>query len=262
MLYGLSSRQNVSQRIKCGRLTLMQKFVPQHLGLGAISRDNFVANHVSEFACRLYIQDFEEVGRIKQAVVIIDGTYLYIPKSGNYRAARQSLSVHKHRHLIKPVMLVAPDGYILDVHGPYFADSKNNDANILRDHMEQDGDSLRTWTQPYDVMLVDRGYRDVEDYLEGLGLQHEMPEYLKRGAKQHSVEEANRSRLVTKLRWVVESRNGHVKSIFKLFRDMIPAALVPNIGDFFRIACAIINAYHPPIEMLNATEQVAEQMLE
>ncbi|VDI13384.1 Hypothetical predicted protein [Mytilus galloprovincialis] len=35
-----------------------------------------------------------------------------------------------------------------------------------------------------------------------------MPSFLGRGEKQHSVEESNTTRLVTKLRWIVESING------------------------------------------------------
>ena len=262
VLFGYRTRGNVSIRVRVVRKTLMARFVKKHLGLSAISRDSFVADHVSDFACKLYIHDFDDIGRIKQAIVIVDGTYIYIPKSGNYRFARQSYSVHKHRHLIKPVMLVAPDGYILDVHGPYFADGKNNDASILKHHMEQDGLTLRAWLQPHDVLVVDRGYRDVIDYLDSIGVDHEMPEYLRRNMKQHTVEEANRSRLVTKLRWVVEARNGHVKTIFKFFRDTVPASQVEHIGDYFRIACALINAYHPPIDMFGATEEMAERLLQ
>ena len=52
--------------------------------------------------------------------------------------------------------------------------------------------------------MVDRGFRDSIDFLEKIGLKHEMPDYLSRGCKQHTTEEANHSRFVTKVRWVVE----------------------------------------------------------
>ena len=260
VMFRQSTRANVSMRISVATKTLMQKFVPLHLGLEAISRDTFVAEHVSDFACNLYVDDFKDIGSIKQAVIVVDGTYIYIPKLNNYRVARQSFSVHKKRHLIKPVMLTGTNGYILDVHGPYFADGKNNDAAILRHHMEQDGINLKTWLQPNDVLLLDRGYRDVLDYLQSHGFKHKMPEYLRKNMKQHTVEEANKSRLVTKSRWVVESRNGHLKSTFKIFRDEVDANQVQHVGDYFRIACAIINAYHPKINMLGADESMAERM--
>ncbi|KAL3273389.1 hypothetical protein HHI36_014836, partial [Cryptolaemus montrouzieri] len=72
-----------------------------------------------------------------KAVIIADGTYSYIEKSGNYRKLRQSYSVHKGRHLVKPALLVATYGFILDVQGPYFADGRNNDAEILRNELNQ-----------------------------------------------------------------------------------------------------------------------------
>ena len=52
-------------------------------------------------------------------------------KSSNFRALRQSYSMHKGRHLMEPALLPAPDGDVLDIHGPYFSDSRNNDASML-----------------------------------------------------------------------------------------------------------------------------------
>jgi hypothetical protein len=59
---------------------------------------------------------------------------------------------------------------------------------------------------------------------EWLGLHDpktEMPVFLKRGQKQHNVEESNSSRLVTKIRWVVESVNGKLKC-WKYLANIIP----------------------------------------
>lgn len=39
-------------------------------------------------------------------------------------------------HLVKPEVMVAPDGYILAINGPYFSDSRNNDASILNHELE------------------------------------------------------------------------------------------------------------------------------
>ena len=44
------------------------------------------------------------------AVLVMDGTYMYIQKSGNYSLQRQTFSGHKHRPLVKPKMLVGTDG--------------------------------------------------------------------------------------------------------------------------------------------------------
>lgn len=42
-----------------------------------------------------------------------------------------SFSMHKHRPLVKPMVVVSTTGYILDVFGPYYANGRNNDSNIL-----------------------------------------------------------------------------------------------------------------------------------
>ena len=65
--------------------------------------------------------------------------------------------------------------------------------------------------------------------------------------KQFSTEEANKSRLVTKLRWVVESANGRIKNIYKFFDNVINNKYLNSLGDLFAIACALINKYRPSI---------------
>lgn len=53
--------------------------------------------------------------------------------------------MHKGRHLIKPALIVAPDGYILAIHGPYFSDSRNNNAQMLNNEFQRDADNMRGW---------------------------------------------------------------------------------------------------------------------
>src|SRR5580765_290288 len=89
-----------------------------------------------------------------------------------------------------------------------------------------------------------------------------MPALLQQGRNQLTTEEANDSRLVTKTRWIVEARNGHIKTIFKFFQQIIPIPHLLNLGDFYRIAGAIINRYRPVIEMQGANAELARQMLE
>lgn len=89
-----------------------------------------------------------------------------------------------------------------------------------------------------------------------------MPVALARRQHQLTTEEANSSRLVTKTRWIVEARNGHIKSIFKFFRDAVPMPQVPHIRDYIRITCAIINRYHEPINMEGANAVLARRMLD
>jgi len=113
--------------------------------------------------------------------------------------------------------------------------------------------------------LVDRGYRDALDMLRQIGISVKMPGFVlrdERGRRQGITEDVNASRLVTKSRWIVEARNGHIKSIFKFFKDMVAAPHVGNIGDFFRIACALINAFRQEVLMAGADSEFAQLMLE
>lgn len=130
--------------------------------------------------------------------------------------------MHKKYTLLKAGLLVAPNGFILDVYGPYFADMHNNDANILMHDMRNENRAqIQHWIRNGDILITDRGYRDASAFLQDLGLLHEMPEFLPRNQRQFTTAEANHNRLITKTRWIVESRNGHIKSIFKFFQNMI-----------------------------------------
>jgi hypothetical protein len=100
------------------------------------------------------------------------------------------------------------------------------------------------------------------ELLNEIGVNHWMPPLLQKGSKQLNTEEANKARLITKTRWIVEARNGHIKSKFKFFRSTIPMAHLINIGDFFRICCSLINAFSPPILMEDANPTLAKEMFE
>lgn len=232
--------------------------MPENIGFGSITRENYIRDHVTDFSNELYNPE----PNIARAIAYIDGTYADIPKSSNFRALRQSYSVHKGKHLVKPALVVAPDGYILEIQGPYFSDSRNNDAQMLRNEFERDVDGLRAWFQENDIFVLDRGYRDALPMLRDRGISVIMPSLLRPGQRQFSTEEANASRLVTKTRWIVEARNGHLKSIFKFFSGTFVMPHVPNLRDFYRIGGALINRYHEPILMQNANAEMARVMLE
>lgn len=143
------------------RQSLMLRFVPSNIGFDAITRDVYIARHVTEFANELHNPEPDT----PRVIAAIDGTYTFIPKSINFRALRQSYCVHKNRHLVKPHLIVASDGYILDIQGPYFSDSRNNDAAILQNEFDRDAERMRQWFQEDDIVIVDRGYRDATELL-------------------------------------------------------------------------------------------------
>uniref|UniRef100_A0A8W8IL53 DDE Tnp4 domain-containing protein n=1 Tax=Magallana gigas TaxID=29159 RepID=A0A8W8IL53_MAGGI len=68
-----------------------------------------------------------------------------------------------------------------------------------------------------------------------------------------TTESANTSRLVTKIRWVVESANSRIKQ-WKYLQHVLPTSQIPYRGDFIRIVCAICNRYMKPLSNGNVTE--------
>jgi len=130
--FNYPTRQSVSAVVAKVRQSLMQRFVPANIGFRSLTREEHIDEHVTPFANILCKSNPER----RQAIVYVDGTYS--PKSRNFRSLRQSHCQHKHRHLLKPALVVAPDWYILDIQGPYFSDSRNNDAAMLQNEYERD----------------------------------------------------------------------------------------------------------------------------
>ncbi|KAJ8685550.1 hypothetical protein QAD02_021343 [Eretmocerus hayati] len=237
VLFEYSTRQATSLAMATARQSLMQRFVPTNIGFGSITREEFIQRHVTEFANVLYNPHPEE----PQAILIIDGTYSYIFKSMNFRVLRQTYSHHKGRHLAKPALIVGPDGHIVGVQDPHFADARNNDAAMLREDLGNEDGPMRHWNRAGDIILVDRAYRGIEDLFEELGLRYHRPAFLEAGERQLSTQDANQSRIVTKMRWIVEARDGHIKSTCKFLNQMMQIQHIPHLGDFHRIAGAMIN---------------------
>ena len=104
-----------------------------------------------------------------------------------------------NRNLLKPMMIVTTTGYIVAAIGPDLADGRNSDAKILNHIIGTDTQDIKTWLQDDDIMIVDRGFRDSAGVLSNLGIQMQMPSFLQKGQSQHTTEEANSSRLVTKV---------------------------------------------------------------
>ncbi|KAJ8720682.1 hypothetical protein PYW08_006147 [Mythimna loreyi] len=75
-----------------------------------------------------------------------------------------------------------------------------------------------------------------------------MPPTKRRGETQLTCEEANKSRLVTLCRWVVETINGRFKRDFKIFRYRVFNRALPSTMTDYKIAAALINAFQEPYE--------------
>ena len=153
--------------------------------------------------------------------------------------------MYKGRPLVKPMMIVASDGYLIDILGPYSADGRNNDAAILNKHVSKKDSHILKWSEENEILVLDRGFRDSLYLIESVGLHAESPYFLSKGQKQDTVFEANASRLVTKIRWAVESANGRLKK-WKFLDNVVPNTQVRFIGDYVRIVGSLINAFKPP----------------
>ena len=93
---------------------------------------------------------------------------------------------------------------------------------------------------------MDRGFRDAIESMEDLGLNVALPPFLN-GRRRFTSSEANQSRNVTKVRWVVEAVNARMKQ-FKFFSNVIQNSSLPNLEQYLMIICAIINKYQTPVK--------------
>jgi len=82
--------------------------------------------------------------------------------------------------------------------------------------------------QQEDILILDRRFRDVLPFIEEIYIETHSPAFLDKEKKQMSTEDANNSRLVTELRWVVETVNGRLKT-WKYLGKVVPNKDLPNI---------------------------------
>ena len=96
--------------------------------------------------------------------------------------------------------------------------------------------------------------------MEGLGLNVVLPPFLN-GRRQFTSSEANQSRCVTKVRWVVEAVNGRIKQ-FKFLANTIQNSSIPHLEQYLSIVRSIINKYRPPMKTSTAEDvAIGEKMI-
>ncbi|XP_060602549.1 uncharacterized protein LOC132755673 [Ruditapes philippinarum] len=245
------SKSSIRRAVHTIRKVLVSELVPKYLGFQHISREEIIKSHTRSLSQSLLAEN------ASQAIIVLDGTYIYIRKSTNFKFQRRSYSVHKGRPLVKPMVIVSTTGYFISVLGPYLVDSKNSDSGILNHAVRNNIEEIKNWAQPNDIFVVDRGFRDSLQVLEEMGIKAQMPKFMPKGAKQLTTMDANHSRLVTKVRWEVEASNARIKR-WKYLDHVLPTNQVPYIGDYVRIICATCNKYLSP---LNATKDLMDDTL-
>ncbi|CAF1173234.1 unnamed protein product [Didymodactylos carnosus] len=256
-LFGLEEKMQISRILDSTCSALGQYFVPKHLGFGHITRTDVIQKHTRPLAQQLLVDDDPT-----KAIIILDGTYVCIQKSHNNVLQRRSFSLHKGKPLVKPMMVVSSDGYIIAVLGPFFADGKNNDSEITKHLLYNNVQGFQNWMKPGDVIVVDRGFRDCLADLQKFGYETKMPLFLKKDQTQYTTAEANKTRLITKVRWVIESANGRVKQ-WRFFSNIVPNTMIEKIGSYFEIVCALINCYRPVfVKDTSKDKEIDQKILE
>ena len=96
--------------------------------------------------------------------------------------------------------------------------------------------------------------------MEDLGLNVILPPFLN-GRRQFTSLEANESRHVTKIRWVVEAVNARIKQ-FKFFANTIQNSSLPFLEQYLMIICAMINRYQAPVKTnVEDDVEIGEKMI-
>ena len=269
-LFFLKSKRSVSRVIHQVRQALMKNFVNRYLGLQHMDRSTVIDKHTTAVAKELLTHTDDQV------CLVMDGTYLYIQKSSYHAFQRRTFSMHKHRNLVKAMIIcttvriifpgvshtIFQDGYILSALGPFLANNNNNDASIAKHILWKNEDGILHWLKDDDIIVLDRGFRDAIATMRTLGLQTEMPDF-RTNKQQFTSDQANHSRCVTKVRWVVESgrfsdqvevatsvsfvvaclsANGKIKQ-WRFFNQTIQNSNIPFVGDYLSIVCSLINCY-------------------
>ncbi|XP_076288271.1 uncharacterized protein LOC143212878 [Lasioglossum baleicum] len=116
-----------------------------------------------------------------------------------------------------------------------------NDASIMKILLE-DPNGISSLLQPNDICVVDRGFRDVVEHLKSKGYNVLMPA-CKGNRAQLTTAEANSSRFVTKIRWVVEAVHGDIAQKYRLFHHKMDNKLLPRLKSLCQIASFLHNEF-------------------
>jgi hypothetical protein len=105
-MFSLKDKRTVAHVINQVRQALKTNFVPHHIGLNHINRQSVIDHHQTAIATALLSNNSN------QLCIVMDGTYLPIQKSSNSQFQRRTYSMHKHKNLVKPMIITATVGTI------------------------------------------------------------------------------------------------------------------------------------------------------
>lgn len=227
-LFGVT-RWTVQRRCELVRKHMKATIVPRYIQFKR-SREELIAH--KSIPSKIFFDN----GNPSSAHLILDGTYIYIEKSQCHKFQKSTYNTHKKRNYIKIMMGVSTDGIIIFTLGPFKA--TENDAEITRKIFESETPQLQAYL-PNDVMIVDRGFRDCVTELINRGFVVHMPVCSPNACL--TTKEANKSRLVTKVRFEVERLNAVMKNTWQIFAGVAETQYIPHIMADFEIGAALIN---------------------
>ena len=73
-----------------------------------------------------------------------------------------------------------------------------------------------------------------------------MPSFLTKGTKQYPTDIAGQNRLVTKVRWVIESSNERINQ-WRIFDNVLSNSLLKTAIDLIATVCALQNCCGTPL---------------
>ncbi|XP_074099024.1 uncharacterized protein LOC141527435 [Cotesia typhae] len=160
-IFGLARDQMVSDYCDEVISSFEKDVLPHCFGIHAISREILLANTLNT-AKKLYqVRD-------DQLIFICDGTYIRHQKSTNNEYQRKSYSGQKKVPLCKPFTICTTNGFVIDMRGPYTANM--NDAEIMKVILN-DPNGLIKLLKKDDIIVVERGFRDVIAHIEESGFK-------------------------------------------------------------------------------------------
>ena len=162
--FSIEDKRTIGHIIEGARDASIKYFVPLHIGFHHIDPDKIIKHHTRPLAKQLFINGNDS------AILVFDTTSLYVQKRTNNLLQRKLFRLHKDRPLIKPMIIVATDGYIVSAIGPYYADWRNNDANITNHLLRTNQENILNWLKAGDTLVINRRFRDVLNFGRLLGL--------------------------------------------------------------------------------------------
>lgn len=226
------SEWTVGSWVKKMRKIVHKALVPEYLY--NVTRAELLRN-TTALSRKIYEVDDARV------VVTFDATYVFTVKSSNYEFQKKSYSKQFARNLVKFMLCVTTNGLIAAAYGPF--EAKENDATILDKILHEQGNIFQK-LRAGDVVVVDRGFRDVSLALRNRGFIVKVPKGIKKKTNNKLTRnETNESRLVTKTRFVIEVRNSHIKNIWKSLNGTKIHQSIPYLKMDFQVATALVNAF-------------------